>query len=150
MELPSKLKTRATGISQTTALRFVLLIGIMSFFADFAYEGARGIIGPYLAVLGASAAMVAIVTGFGELLGYALRLISGRLSDRTGQFWPITIVGYIVQMAAVPLLALAGSWQVAAVLIILERVGKATRNPPRDVMLSHAAKEMGGYGWAFG
>jgi hypothetical protein len=35
-------------------------------------------------------------------------------------------------------------------LIILERVGKAIRNPPRDVMLSHAAKEMGGFGWAFG
>lgn len=131
------------------ALKFVLLIGVMSFFADFTYEGSRSIIGPYLAVLGASAAAVGIVTGFGELLGYGLRLVSGRLSDQTGQYWPITIVGYIVQMLAVPLLALAGSWQIAAVLIILERVGKATRNPPRDVMLSHAAKEMG-YGWAFG
>ena len=150
MELPSNLKTSARHISKGAALKFVLLIGVLSFFADFAYEGARGIIGPYLAVLGASAATVAIVTGFGELLGYTLRLVSGRLSDRTGQFWPITIAGYIVQMAAVPLLALAGSWQIAAVLIILERVGKATRNPPRDVMLSHAGKEMGGYGWAFG
>jgi hypothetical protein len=93
---------------------------------------------------------VVIVTGFGELLGYGLRVVSGRLSDRTGQFWPITIFGYVVQMSSVPLLALAGSWQVAALLIILERVGKAIRNPPRDVMLSHAAKEMGGFGWAFG
>jgi len=76
-------------------------------------------------------------------------VVSGRLSDRTGQFWPITIVGYVVQMVAVPALALAGSWPAAAGLIILERIGKATRNPPRDVMLSHAAKEMG-YGWAFG
>jgi len=136
--------------AKATALRFVLLIGIMSFFADFTYEGSRGIIGPYLALLGASAAAVGIVTGFGELLGYGLRLVSGQLSDRTGQFWPITIFGYVVQMASVPLLALAGSWQVAALLIILERVGKAIRNPPRDVMLSHAAKEMGGFGWAFG
>src|ERR1035441_5896811 len=52
-------------------------------------------------------------------------------------------------MAAVPLLALAGSWQLAALFIIFERVGKAIRNTPRDVMLSHAAKEMG-YGWGFG
>jgi len=52
-------------------------------------------------------------------------------------------------MSAVPLLALAGNWPVAALLIVLERVGKAIRNPPRDVMLSHAAREMG-YGWAFG
>ncbi len=130
------------------ALKFVLLIGVMSFFADFTYEGSRSIIGPYLALLGAGAAAIGIITGFGELLGYGLRLVSGRLSDRTGQFWPITILGYIVQMASVPLLAFAGSWQVAALLIILERVGKATRNPPRDVMLSHAAREKG-YGWAY-
>lgn len=131
------------------ALKFVLVVGVMSFFADFTYEGSRSIIGPYLATLGASAAAVGIITGLGELLGYGLRLVSGRLSDRTGQFWPITIFGYIIQMASVPLLALAGNWPLAAVLIIIERVGKATRNPPRDVMLSHAAKEMG-YGWGFG
>jgi len=135
--------------NKSRALTFVLLIGVMSFFADFTYEGARGIIGPYLALLGASALAVALVTGFGEFLGYAWRLVSGSLADKTGKFWPITIFGYIVQMASVPLLALAGSWQMAAVLIVLERFGRATRNPPRDVMLSHAAKEMG-YGWAFG
>jgi predicted MFS family arabinose efflux permease len=131
------------------AVRFVVLVGVMSFFADFTYEGMRGIAGPYLALLGASATAVGVVSGIGELLGYGLRVVSGRLSDRTGQFWPITIVGYVVQMAAVPALALAGSWPAAAGLIVLERIGKATRNPPRDVMLSHAAQEMG-YGWAFG
>lgn len=134
---------------KSRALRFVLLIGVMSFFADFTYEGSRSIVGPYLALFGASAVAVAIITGFGELLGYGLRLVSGRLSDHTGKFWPITIFGYIIQMLSVPLLALAGNWQVAALLIIIERIGKATRNPPRDVMLSHAAKEMG-YGWGFG
>jgi hypothetical protein len=75
--------------------------------------------------------------------------VSGRRADATGGYWPITIGGYVLQMSVVPLLALAGNWQVAALLIILERVGKATRNPPRDAMLSHAAKEMG-YGWGFG
>lgn len=134
---------------KSRALRFVLLIGVMSFFADFTYEASRGIVGPYLALLGASAALVAFITGFGELLGYGLRVVSGGLSDKTGQFWPITIFGYVIQMASVPLLALAGNWQLAAILVILERVGKAIRNPPRDVMLSHAAKEMG-YGWGFG
>lgn len=113
------------------------------------YEGARSITGPYLAVLGASATAVGIVAGFGELVGYGLRLVSGRLSDRTGQYWPITLFGYTIQMAAVPLLALAGRWEVAAVLIIVERTGKAIRNPPRDVMLAHATSEMG-RGWGFG
>lgn len=137
------------GRARSQAIKFVVLVGVMSFFADFTYEGSRSIIGPYLGLLGAGAAAIGIITGLGELLGYGLRVVSGRLSDRTGQFWPITIFGYVVQMSSVPLLALAGSWQIAAVLIILERVGKATRNPPRDVMLSHAGKEIG-YGWAFG
>jgi len=133
-----------------TALRFVLLVGAMSFFADFAYEGARGILGPYLAVLGASGAAVGAVAGLGELAGYGLRIVSGRLADRTRLYWPITIFGYVVQMAAVPALALAGSWPAAAALLVAERAGRATRNPPRDVMLSHAGHQMGGYGWAFG
>lgn len=130
-------------------MRFVLLVGVMSFFADFTYEGSRSIIGPYLGQLGAGALAIGVITGFGELLGYGLRLVSGRAADRTGRYWPITIGGYVLQMSVVPLLALAGSWQIAALLIVLERVGKATRNPPRDAMLSHAAKEIG-YGRAFG
>ncbi len=140
----------AASRTRRTAFRFVLLIGILSFFADFTYEGSRSILGPFLATLAASGTVVGIVTGFGELLGYGLRLVSGRLADATGKFWPITIVGYVVQMASVPALALADNWPTAAALIILERVGKAIRNPPRDVMLSHAANEMGGYGWVFG
>ena len=146
---------RPTGVHggdnrRRRALRFVLLVGAMSFFADFVYEGARGIAGPFLALLGASGVVVGAASGLGELAGYGLRLVSGRLADRTRAYWPITFVGYIVQMATVPALALAGAWPVAAMLLVLERVGKATRNPPRDVMLSHAGKEMGGYGWAFG
>lgn len=132
------------------ALRFILLIGILSFFADFTYEGSRSILGPYLASLKATAFAVGAVTGFGELLGYSIRLLSGRLADSTGRFWPITIFGYTVQMLSVPALALTRSWPAAAVLIILERMGKAIRNPPRDLMLSYAAKQAGGYGWAFG
>jgi MFS family permease len=131
------------------AFRFVLLIGIVSFFADFVYEGARSVNGPYLAILGASATLVGIIAGLGELLGYGLRLVSGPLSERTREFWPITIFGYIMQMAAVPLLAWAPNWQIAGLLIVLERVGKAIRNPPRDVMLSHASKDIG-LGFGFG
>ncbi len=130
-------------------MKFVLMVGVMSFFADFTYEGSRSAIGQYLGLLGAGALAISMITGFGEFLGYGLRLFSGRGADRTGLYWPITIGGYVLQMSVVPLLALAGSWQVAALLIILERVGKAIRNPPRDAMLSHAAKEMG-YGWGFG
>lgn len=138
-----------TDIPKASALKFVVLIGIVSLFADMTYEGARSITGPYLAVLGASATVVGIVAGFGELVGYGLRLVSGYISDRTGRYWTVTLFGYVLNMLAVPLLALAGRWEVAAFLIIVERMGKAIRNPPRDAMLSHATKEMG-HGWGFG
>jgi MFS family permease len=136
-------------ISQTTALKFVVLLGVVSLLADMTYEGARSITGPFLALLGASATVVGIVAGLGELLGYGLRLISGYLSDRTGKYWTITLVGYGLNLLAVPLLALAGYWQIAAGLMIAERIGKAIRTPARDAMLSHATKEMG-RGWGFG
>jgi MFS family permease len=137
------------GTLAARALRFVILIGVLSFFADFVYEGSRSIVGPYLGSLGATAAIIAFVSGFGELAGYVLRFFSGRLADHTRQFWPIMFVGYALQMSVVPALALTHHWSSAAVLIILERVGKAIRNPSRDVMLSHAGKHIG-YGWVFG
>lgn len=137
------------SILKRSALKFVVLLGVVSLFADMTYEGARSITGPYLAVLGASATTVGVVAGFGELIGYGLRLISGYISDRTGQYWTITILGYAVNMLAVPLLALAGRWEIAAFLMITERLGKAIRTPARDAMLSHATKEIG-RGWGFG
>lgn len=128
---------------QSKALKFVILIGITSLFADVTYEGARSITGPYLGSLGASAAVVGFVAGFGELLGYSLRLFSGYLVDKTARYWAIVISGYILNLLAVPLLALTGNWQIAAVLIILERVGKAIRTPARDAMLAHSAQQLG-------
>lgn len=132
------------------ALVFVVLIGIVSLFADMTYEGSRSITGPFLGTLGATGFIVAIVAGAGELLGYMLRFGTGLLADRTGRYWAITILGYAINLFAVPALALAGNWPMAAGLIILERSGKALRTPARDAMLSHAAKDMGGAGWAFG
>jgi MFS family permease len=137
------------NISKATALKFVVLIGVVSLFADMTYEGARSIAGPYLAVMEASGTAVGIVAGLGELIGYGLRLISGYFSDRTGRYWAITIFGYTVNMLAVPLLALAGRWDIAAALIIAERIGKGIRTPARDAMLSHASQQIG-RGWGFG
>lgn len=131
------------------AMMFVVLMGVVSLFADMTYEGARSVMGPFLAMLGASGTIVGFAAGFGELVGYVLRLPSGYMADRTGRYWAITIAGYVINMLAVPLLALAGSWQVAILLIVIERAGKAIRNPARDAMLSHATMEMG-RGWGFG
>jgi predicted MFS family arabinose efflux permease len=126
---------------------FIILLGIVSLFGDITYEGARSVAGPYLATLGASASVVGLVAGIGEFVGYALRLASGYLVDRTKAYWLLTFIGYGL-LLSIPLLAFAGYWQLAAVLIILERMGKAIRSPARDTMLSYATKEVG-RGWGF-
>lgn len=128
---------------------FIVILGIVSLFADMTYEGGRGITGPFLAFLGASAFMVGFAAGFGELSGYLVRFLSGYISDRTGRYWLITFAGYLINLLAVPLLAFAGNWQVAVLLIILERLGKGLRTPPRDAMLSYASYDMG-HGAGFG
>jgi len=131
------------------AFRFVLIIGIVNFFADLTYEGARSVVGPFLGSLGASAAVVGFVAGLGELLGYGLRSVSGYFADKTHRYWAITFLGYAINMLAVPALALAGNWPFAAALIIAERTGRAIRRPAVEAMLSHAGKSIG-QGWVFG
>ncbi|AUT04388.1 MFS transporter [Nostoc sp. CENA543] len=134
---------------KAAALRFVILLGFVSLCADATYEGARSITGAYLEVLGASGTVVGLVAGFGELIGYGLRLVIGYLSDQTGKYWGITTLGYFVNTAVVPLLALAGRWEVAAGLMMAERTGKAIRTPPRDALLSHGVSQIG-RGFGFG
>ncbi len=129
--------------SSARVRRFVFLLGWVSLFADLCYEGMRGAIGPYLAMMGASATAVGAVAGTGEAIGYALRYVSGALADRTQRYWMLAIMGYSTNLIAVPLLALAGSWPMVAVLVGLERLGKAIRSPAKSTITSFAASEMG-------
>ena len=124
-------------------------MGVVSLFSDMTYEGARSISGPFLGELKAGAMVVAAVSGLGEFLGYALRLAAGYLADRTGRYWGLTIWGYALNLFAVPFLALAGNWPMAAGFLVLERLGKGLRTPARDAMLSHAVTQVG-RGWGFG
>jgi MFS family permease len=132
-----------------SALHFVLVIGVANFFADFTYEGARGVVGPFLGSLGASAAIVGFVAGLGELMGYGLRSISGYLADKSHRHWAFAFLGYAVNMFAVPALALTGRWPPAAALVVSERVGRGIRKPTVEAMLSYAGKSIGA-GWVFG
>ncbi len=105
--------------------------------------------GPFLGSLGASAAIVGFVAGFGELVGYWLRSVSGYFADKTHRYWAVTFVGYAINMLAVPALALAGNWPLAAALIVAERTGRAIRRPAVEAMFSRAGKSIG-QGWVFG
>jgi hypothetical protein len=134
-----------TGGRKDRAYRLIILFGIVAMLGDVVYEGGRSVAGPFLFTLGASAFAVAFIAGFGEFAGYAIRIATGYLADRSRQYWTFVIAGYAM-IAAIPLLVLAGSWEVAAILLIVERIGKAVRSPAKDAVLSHATAAVG-RGW---
>ncbi|HOK90287.1 MAG TPA: MFS transporter [Candidatus Hydrogenedentes bacterium] len=125
------------------AWQFVLMMGGVSLFADVTYEGARGMLGPWLGALGASAVAISTVSGLAECLGLVLRVVSGKVADRLSAKWPVVFAGYGLNLGAVPLIGLALNWPMAAVCVFLERLGKAVRAPARDALLAHAGSVLG-------
>jgi len=135
-------------LSGSPAFQFVLTMGIVNLFADMTYEGGASMNGPFLGSLGAGAAAISIIAGIGEFLGYSLRSVAGYVADKTGKYWPVTFVGYSINLLAVPAMALAPTWQSAGALILAERVGRAIRKPTVEAMLSYSTGKHG-KGWVY-
>lgn len=134
--------------THNAAFRFVLILGLVNLFADMTYEGGASINGQFLSQLGASAAAVSIIAGAGEFLGYGVRSLSGLIADKFNKIWPITFIGYAINLLAVPAMAFAPNWQVAALFIFLERIGRGIRKPTVESMLSYTTNEFG-RGWVY-
>ena len=130
---------------------FIILFGIVSLFSDMTHEGASSIRGAYLSLLGASAGAIGFMSGFGELVGYSMRYVFGKLTDKTKLYWPMTILGYVLDIVAVPALALVGEngWIAACLLLVVQRMGKAIKKPAKDTIMSFAASQEG-VGKSFG
>ncbi len=133
------------------AMVFIILFGIVSLFSDMTHEGASSIRGAYLSLLGASAGVIGFVSGLGELIGYSMRYVFGKLTDKTKHYWPMTIIGYVLDVLAVPALALVGEngWIWACALLVIQRMGKAIKKPAKDTIMSFAASQEG-IGKSFG
>lgn len=144
-----QLKEKTKKISP--AMVFIILFGIVSLFSDMTHEGASSIRGAYLSLLGASAGTIGFVSGLGELIGYSMRYVFGRITDRTHKYWTMTIFGYILDILAVPALALVGKngWIAASILLVIQRMGKAIKKPAKDTIMSFAASGEG-VGKSFG
>ncbi len=123
-------------------LKLILILGLVSLLGDFVYEGARSVYGPFFDHLGVNPFIFGVIIGLGEFLAYGLRVISGYLSDRYRSYWSFTIMGYLL-IVAIPLMGFAGSWIVASLLLLIERVGKGLRSPSRDTILSFVTKRIG-------
>lgn len=134
--------------SGSAAFQFVLMMGLVNLFGDMTYEGGASINGQFLGELGASAAAISMIAGAGEFLGYSLRSVAGYIADKTGRYWLVTFVGYVINTLAVPAMVLAGSWEVAGALVLAERVGRAIRKPTVEAMLSYTTGKLG-RGWVY-
>ncbi len=133
------------------AMLFILLFGVVSLFSDMTHEGASSVRGAYLSLLGASSAAIGFASGLGEMIGYSMRYVFGKLTDKTRLYWPMTILGYVLDVLAVPALALVGEhgWIAACGLLIVQRMGKAIKKPAKDTLMSFAASQEG-VGKSFG
>ena len=143
------MKKREKKLSQ--AMMFILMFGIVSLFSDMTHEGASSIRGAYLSLLGASAGTIGFISGLGEFIGYSMRYVFGKLTDRTKHYWTMTIAGYVLDVLAVPALALVGKngWVWACALLVVQRMGKAIKKPAKDTIMSFAAFQEG-VGKSFG
>ncbi len=141
--------SRVKNLDKKAAVLLIVLFGIVSLFADMNYEGGRSVVGQYLKLLGTSAFALGLAAGLGEFIGYALRLISGSIADRTRRYWLLIILGYAVQLLSLPMLAFVRGWELALAFLFLERVGKAIRKPAHDAVISFASKQTGS-GFGFG
>ncbi|HEX5595113.1 MAG TPA: MFS transporter [Micromonosporaceae bacterium] len=139
----------ARSLSGASAFRFVLIMGVVDLFGDTTYSGGASMNGLFLASLGAGAAAVSIIGGLSEFLNYLTRGVSGYVADKIGRHWRIVFAGYVVNLLAVPAVALAGYWQVAAGLILLQGIGRGTRKPIVQAMLSYTTGQHG-RGWVYG
>ena len=125
-------------------LKVFIALSLLSLFADIVYEGARSISGAYLNIL-AAPAIAAGILSLGELMSYVMRLVGGVVAQKAASgrtYWAIIFLGYASTLV-VPLLALAGSWELALTLFFLERLGKGIRAPPRDVIIAEVTEGIG-------
>ena len=134
------------------AVKVIIIFGMISLFGDMVYESMRGSSGQYMSTLGIEMTQFALILGIGEFLAYALRLFAGIASDKTKKYWWFIYAGYGV-LIVVPLMGVTTYIPAILAIMMLERIGKALRNPAKDTILSHVADSAGGkvgMGFAFG
>lgn len=128
----------------------VKYLGLVSLFTDVSSEMVFGLLPLFLlGPLGASNALLGLVEGVAEMLGYNVRMASGAISDRLQKRKPLVLIGYALSAASKPFFALAAVWTDLFAVRSADRVGKGIRTAPRDALISDSTPE-GKVGRAFG
>jgi MFS family permease len=122
--------------------RNIVALGFVSLFTDISSEMVFGLLPLFLtSQLGASRALLGLVEGTAEMLGYTVRMASGAASDRVQKRKPLVIIGYSISAVSKPFFAFASGWVDAFVVRSIDRVGKGIRTAPRDALISESVHE---------
>ena len=109
----------------------------MSLATDAATEAIYPLLPFFLTrVLGAGAVSLGLIEGAAEAANSVLKIVSGRMADRSRSKRPLVLFGYAVSSIARPFIAIAMTWTQVFVVRVLDRVGKGVRGAPRDAMLA--------------
>lgn len=128
------------GAARFGLSRPVWLIGWVSFFTDTASEMVYPLLPLFLTrVLGAGALSLGVIEGVAEAASSVLKIVSGRMADRTGRPKRLMLAGYALSSAVRPLIAVAGAWTHVLTIRFADRLGKGIRGAPRDAMLADFA-----------
>ena len=128
----------STGTHSRSRLpRTVLALGAVSFLTDASSEMIFPLLPLLLASLpGAPAAALGVIEGVAEATAAAVKVVSGRLSDRAVRRKPLVVAGYALSSVVRPLVALAALWPHVLLVRFLDRIGKGVRSAPRDALIA--------------
>jgi MFS family permease len=122
--------------------RPVWLLGWVSFSTDTASEMVYPLLPLFLTrVLGASPMSLGVIEGVAEGANSILKIVSGRIADRTGQPKKLVLAGYGLSSLVRPLIGFVTAWPQVLALRFTDRVGKGVRTSPRDALLGRFAPE---------
>ncbi len=122
--------------------RPVWLLGWVSFFTDMASEMIYPLLPLFLTrVLGAGAMSLGVIEGVAEAANSILKIVSGRMADRTGQPKKLVLAGYGLSSLVRPLIGFVTAWPHVLALRFTDRIGKGVRTSPRDALLARFAPE---------
>ena len=120
--------------------RSVVILGLISFFTDFASEMLYPITPIFLtAVLGASMSVVGLIEGIAEVTAGFLKGYFGTLSDKIGKRSIFVVIGYGISGLVKSLPGLIATVPTVIFSRIADRIGKGIRTAPRDALLASYA-----------
>jgi len=120
----------------------IVYLGFVSFFTDLASAMINPILPIFVVVyLHAGLDKLGLIVAIATFVSYALRLLSGYISDKYGIVKPLVVSGYALSAFSKPLMGFAASYKSVAALKALERVGKALRSAPKDALIAYYGKK---------